>query len=97
MADYRTTMVLFLIQIVAMGMATAGRKKNPTQCQEEYDKCVKKQDYPEHECAFSKLECLYVFCHNMAKARIKSHTYIAILFVCATRHKIPVKMIQLLW
>ncbi|KAL5005668.1 hypothetical protein ScPMuIL_016826 [Solemya velum] len=89
-------MVLVLIQIVAMNMVTAGSRNSPTLCQEDYDKCVKKQEYPEHECAFSRLECLLIYCQTQATARFKSNTYIALLFACVTRHKLPVKMVQLL-
>ncbi|KAL5005669.1 hypothetical protein ScPMuIL_016827 [Solemya velum] len=89
-------MVLVLIQIVAEATTAAGHKLSPNQCKEEYDKCVKKQVYPEHECTFSMWHCLLKYCHQHAQIRSTKHTYIARLFACASRHKLPVMMMELL-
>ncbi|KAL5016061.1 hypothetical protein ScPMuIL_005650 [Solemya velum] len=96
MADYRTTVVLVLIQIVAIDIATAGYKITPSQCKEEYDRCVKKQVYPKHECTYDRWECLLQYCKNNAKAHTRTHTQLARLFACVTKHRLPVKMLHLL-
>ncbi|KAL5022359.1 hypothetical protein ScPMuIL_001514 [Solemya velum] len=77
-----------------MDMATAGY--TPSGCQKDYDKCVKKQVYPEHECAFSRMVCLLRYCQGRATKRFRPHPYAATLFACVIQHKLPFGLVEFL-
>ncbi|KAL5006190.1 hypothetical protein ScPMuIL_017348 [Solemya velum] len=72
---------------------------HPTFCNKKYTECITKGNLEEHVCKEKQLKCIVEYCDDRAKIASKRRgrgPYLAQLFKCAIKWKLPFEALDLI-